>query len=125
MFVAYVVVNSLLALGLAWCAFAEFTRFDGIPAQMAKAQVPSAWLPTLASVKVLALVGIVVGFWVPIVGTAASIGVGVYFVGAILKHVSARDANIWGATFFLLLGSAALTLRIAASAGLGLLGVLS
>jgi hypothetical protein len=53
MFIAYAAVNGLLAAGMAWCAFAEFTLFDGLPAQMAKAKVPLAWMPVLASVKVL------------------------------------------------------------------------
>lgn len=120
MFIAYIIVNSLLASGMAWCAFAEFSRFDGIPAQMAKAEVPLVWLPTLAAVKVVALVGLVVGFWVPIVGTAAALGIAVYFVVAILKHVTARDSNVWGATFFLCLGCAALAVRIAATTAFGL-----
>jgi DoxX-like family len=124
MFIAYIILNSLLAAGMAWCAFAEFSRFDGIPAQMAKAEVPLIWLPTLAAVKVVALVGLVIGFWVPIVGTAAALGIAVYFVAAILIHVTARDSNVWGATFFLLLGCAALAVRIAATTAFGL-GVLS
>jgi len=124
MFIAYAVVNGLLAAGMAWCAFAEFTLFDGLPAQMAKAKVPLAWMPVLASVKVLALVGIVAGFWVPVVGTAAAIGVAVYFVGAVVKHVAANDSNVFGAIFFLVLACAAVTLRVAASAAFGL-GVLS
>jgi len=124
MFVAYVAVNGLLAAGMAWCAFAEFTLFDGLPVQMAKAKVPLAWMPVLASVKVLALVGIVAGFWVPVVGTAAAIGVAVYFVGAVVKHIAANDSNVFGAIFFLVLACAAVTLRVAASAAFGL-GVLS
>jgi hypothetical protein len=106
---------------MVWCAFAEFTRFDGIPAQMTKAQVPLSWLPWLASVKALALVGIGVGFFVPVVGTAAAAGVAVYFVGAIVKHIMAHDAgNAGGAISFLLLASAALILRVAASSAYGL-----
>jgi len=124
MSIAYTVVNGLLAAGMAWCAYAEFTRFDGIPAQMAKARVPLTWLPTLAAVKVVALAGIVVGFWVPIVGTAAAVGVAMYFVGAIVTHLTARDSNVSGAIFFLLLACAAVTLRVAASAAFGL-GVLA
>jgi hypothetical protein len=124
MSIAYVLVNSLLGMGMAWCAFAEFTLFDGLPAQMAKAKVPLAWLPVLGTVKVVALVGIVVGFWVPVVGTAAAIGVAIYFVAAILKHIDASDSNVFGAIFFLLLACAALTLRVAASDAFGM-GVLS
>jgi hypothetical protein len=124
MFITYLATNALLAAGMAWCAFAEFTRFNGIPAQMAKASVPLPWLPWLAAVKVVALVGILVGFWVPVVGTAAAVGVAVYFVGAIVKHITAHDSNVGGAIFFMVLACAALTLRVAASAALGL-GVLS
>jgi len=124
-FISYVAVNALLGLGMAWCAFAEFTRFDGLPALMTRAQVPLSWLPWLASVKALALVGIVVGFWVPVVGTAAAAGVALYFVGAIVKHIMANDAkSAGGAVFFLVLAGAALAVRVAASSAYGL-GVLA
>jgi hypothetical protein len=66
----------------------------------------------------------VAGFWVPVVGTAAAIGVAVYFVGAVVKHVAANDSNVFGAILFLVLACAAVTLRVAASAAFGL-GVLS
>lgn len=124
MFPAYVVVNALLAATMAWCAFAEFTRFNGIPAMMAKARVPLSWLPWLASAKAVALVGLAVGFVVPAIGTAAAVGVALYFVGAIVKHVTAHDSNVGGAIFFLVLACAALTLRVAASSAFGF-GVLS
>jgi hypothetical protein len=124
MFTGYVVVNAVLAAAMAWCAFAEFTRFNGIPAMMAKARVPLAWLPWLASAKAVALVGVAVGFVVPVIGTAAAVGVALYFVGALVRHATARDANVGGAIIFLLLACAALTLRVAASAAFGF-GVLA
>lgn len=125
MFAAYVAVNGLLAAGMAWCAFAEYTLFGAIPEQMAKARVLLSWMPALATVKVVALVGIVVGFWVPVVGTATVVGLAIYFVGAIVKHVTAHDSsNIGGAVFFLVLACAALALRLTASSAFGP-GVLS
>jgi hypothetical protein len=120
----YVLANAFLAATMAWCAFAEFTRFGGIPAQMAKAGVPLTWLPWLATVKVVALVGIVVGFAVPLIGTATAIGLGMYFVAAVLKHLTAHDSNVGGAIFFLVLACTAATLRVAASSAFGL-GILS
>ncbi|HLZ30462.1 MAG TPA: DoxX family protein [Chloroflexota bacterium] len=124
MLIAFGVVNVLLALGMAWCGFAEFTLFDGLPAQMTRAGVPLSWMPWLAAVKVVALVGIVVGFAVPVIGTATALGVAVYFVAAFVKHLMARDPNVGGAVFFFVLASAALTLRVVASAAFGL-GVLA
>lgn len=119
-----VLVNAFLAVTMAWCAFAEFTRFGGIPAQMAKAGVPLSWLPWLATVKVVALVGVVVGFGVPLIGTAAAVGVAIYFVAALVKHWTAHDSNVGGAIFFLVLACAAVTLRITASSAFGL-GILA
>ena len=115
MYFDYAVVNGLLAAGMAWCAVAEFTLFDGLAAQMANAKVPLTWMPMLATIKLVAMVGILVGFWVPAIGTAAAIGVAIYFVGALIKHVAANDSNFFGAIFFLVLACAALTLRMAAS----------
>jgi DoxX-like family len=120
MSIAYAVVNFSLAAALATCALAEFTLFDEFRAQMVQAKVPPAWLPVLATVKLVALVGIVAGFWVPAVGTAAAIGVAGYFVVAIVKHVAANDSNVFGAIVFLVLAGAALTLRVAASDAFGL-----
>jgi len=124
MFTAYIVVNLLLAAGMAWCGFAELTLFNGIPAQMAKAGVPLSWMPWLATAKVVALVGVAVGFGVPVIGTAAAVGVALYFVAAIVKHLMAHDSNVGGAVFFLVLACAALTLRVVASSAFGL-GLLS
>jgi hypothetical protein len=123
-YTAAVVVNALLAAAMAWCAFAEFTRFDGIPSMMAKARVPLSWLPWLATAKAVALVGLVVGFVVPVIGSAAAVGVILYFVGAVVKHVTAHDSNVGAAIFFLVLACAALTLRVVASSAFGF-GVLS
>lgn len=112
MSVAYLIVNGLLALGMAWCAYAEFTRFKGIPEQMAKARVPLEWLPALATVKAVALIGVLIGFWVPVIGTVTAGAVVVYFLAAIAWHVGARDANIAGASFFLVLAAAALSTQV-------------
>src|SRR5579859_1804916 len=114
MSLAYIIVNALLALGMAWCAYAEFTRFKGIPEQMAKARVPLEWLPALATVKVVALIGVLVGFWVPAIGILTAGAVVVYFLAAIAWHIGAHDSNIAGASFFLVLAASALVLRTAA-----------
>ncbi len=116
MSVASSVANGLLALGMAWCAYAEFTRFGEIPQLMARARVPVAWLPWLATAKVLALLGLIVGLWLPPIGTITALAVAVYFVAALVTHVTARDSNVVGAAFFLVLSCATLGLRLATSA---------
>jgi hypothetical protein len=46
-------------------------------------------------------------------GTAAAIGLVLYFVCAVTAHLRVRDRQIGGAVFFLLLAAAALTASVA------------
>jgi hypothetical protein len=51
-----------------------------------------------------------VGLHVPLIGTAAAAGLILFFVGAIITHLRARDYSFGLATGFLLLAVAALAL---------------
>ena len=51
----------------------------------------------------------------PLIGTAAAIGLILFFVGAIIIHLRARDYSFGLAVVFLLVAVAALVLRLAAS----------
>jgi NAD(P)H-dependent FMN reductase len=52
-------------------------------------------------------VGLLAGFAVPALGTAAAIGLVVYFICAVTAHLRVRDRGIGGAVFFLVLAAAA------------------
>jgi hypothetical protein len=58
-------------------------------------------------------VGLLVGFAVPALGTAAAIGLVLYFVCAVTAHLRVRDQQIGGAVFFLFLAAAALATGVA------------
>lgn len=51
---------------------------------------PREWWWVLVVVKLLAVAGLVAGTWLPGVGVAASVGVVVYFVCAVVAHLRAR-----------------------------------
>ncbi len=57
--------------------------------------------------------GLLTGLVVPALGTAAAIGVVLYFICAVTAHVRVRDRQIGGAVFFLLLAAAALAANVA------------
>ena len=57
--------------------------------------------------------GLLLGFAVPALGTAAGIGLIVYFICAVSAHIRVRDSGIAGAVSFLVVAAAALTLDIA------------
>jgi DoxX-like family len=63
----------------------------------------------LARVKQQTLVGI----GVPLIGIAAAVGLVLFFVGAIVTHLRARNYSFGLAMVFLVLAVAALALRVA------------
>jgi hypothetical protein len=56
--------------------------------------------------------GLLVGFAVPVLGTAAAIGLVLYFVCAVSAHLRVRDPGIGGAISFLVLAAAALVTQL-------------
>lgn len=58
-------------------------------------------------------VGLLVGFAVPALGTAAASGLVVYFICALSAHIRVRDRGIGGAVSFLAVAVAALITSLA------------
>jgi hypothetical protein len=109
----FVVVNVLLAVALAGSATFALIRHERVLKAMAKAGVPESRLPMLGTLKAAGAVGLLVGLGVPWIGTAAAVGTILYFVGAIITHLRARDYALAPASAFGLLAVAALALGLA------------
>ncbi|MEU8794303.1 DoxX family protein [Streptomyces sp. NPDC048643] len=112
MFVAYAVVGTLLALALAASAFLTFTRNDKITANMTRVGVPDSWLPRLAALKAAGAIGLLIGMAIPLIGAAAAVGIVLYFIGAVIAHIRAKDKEMAPAIFLALIAVAALILRV-------------
>ena len=82
---------------------------------MAKASVPDSWITMLGLLKAAGALGLLAGIAVPLIGTAAAVGLVLFFVGAIITHLRAGDYSFGLAVVFLLLAIAALVLRLASS----------
>jgi hypothetical protein len=75
--------------------------------------VPIKYFPALAACELAGATRLVVGIWLPFLGIAASIGLVIYFVGAVVSHLRVGDAKGTGpAAMLLTLSAAALCLRI-------------
>lgn len=112
MFVAYVVFTVITIAYNVFSAILDFGRFDRILVAMRKAGVPTSWLPTLGALKALGAFGLVVGFFVPAIGIAAAVGLTLFFVGAVITHLRARDYSFGLQYVFLPLAAAALALQV-------------
>jgi hypothetical protein len=128
MFTAYVVVTLLAIAANAFSGVAALVHFKPILPGMAKAGVPESWLTfPIGTLKTAGALGLLLGLiGVPLIGTAAAIGLVLFFVCAIHTHLLARDYSpqFGLAIGFLLLNTAALVL-VLASSGLVLRGCLS
>lgn len=75
--------------------------------------LPLGYFPLLAACEFAGAVGLLAGIWWLPIGIAAGTGVVLYFVGATVSHVLARDLKgIGPAVFMLVLAVAALALRV-------------
>lgn len=115
MFTAYLAIT-LTAVGAnAFSGIAALARFRPVLPAMAQAGVPASWLVfPIGTLKTAGAVGLALGLLgVPLVGTAAAIGLIAFFVCAVYTHLLAKDYSVQMALaggFFLPLAIASLVL---------------
>src|SRR5438876_11895395 len=116
MFSVYLVVTLLAIAANTFSGVAALLHWQPILPGMLKAGVPEAWLTfPIGTLKTAGAVGLLLGLLgVPLIGTAAAIGLVQFFVCATYTHVLARDySSQFGlAIGFLLLALAALVLNL-------------
>ncbi|MGW0465096.1 DoxX family protein [Streptomyces sp. NPDC003027] len=115
MFIAHAVVATILALTISASAFLSFTRNPQVVESMTKVGVPDSWLPWLGTAKAAGAIGLLAGLVVAPLGVAAATGVALYFVGAVITHIRAKDYAMAPAVALTLVAAAALILRIASA----------
>ena len=116
MFNAYTVFAIVFALAVAASATAKLRRADNVTTSLAGAGVPESWFNRLALLQLAGAVGLLVGIWWRPLGIAAAIGLVLYFAGAVVFHVRARDFKGMPMPIVLLVPSAAaLALGIASA----------
>jgi DoxX-like family len=93
MFTAYVVITLLAIDANAFSGVAAIVHFKPILPGMARAGVPVSWLTfPIGTLKTAGAAGLLLGLaGVPLVGTAAAIGLVLFFVYAVHTHLLARD----------------------------------
>jgi hypothetical protein len=93
MFVAYAVVAVILSLVLIASGRGKLVRDQRIVESLTAVGVRPSWYPYLAACEFAGVLGLLVGLVVAPLGIAAAIGVALYFVGAVIAHLRARDVK--------------------------------
>ncbi len=112
MFAAYIIVTVVAAAANIYAATNDFTRPEWLLANMAKLGVTESSLTTLGVLKAAGALGLLVGISMPLIGIAAAVGLTLFFVGAVITHVRARDYSFGVPVMFLLVALAVLVLRV-------------
>lgn len=117
MFTASIAVTVVTIAANAFSGIAAIVHFKPILPAMARAGVPESWLTfPIGTLKAAGAIGLLAGLLgVPVIGTAAAIGLILFFVCAIYTHIRASDytAQFGLANAYLILAVATLTLNLA------------
>ena len=108
MHVIYVVITILAALANGYAAFLNFVGAESVKVVADKVQVSRRWMVPFGILLASGALGLLIGFAVPVLGSAAAIGLVLYFTGALGAHLRVRDPGIGGAVSFLVLVVAAM-----------------
>jgi hypothetical protein len=113
MFAAYVTVTILTATANAYAAYLSFSRHKSVIAVVQRLHVRQSWMVPFGTTLASGALGLLVGFAVPLIGTAAAVGLVLYFVGAVTAHLRVRDYQLGNVTVFLALAVATLVVGLA------------
>ncbi|GHF94550.1 DoxX family protein [Streptomyces filamentosus] len=84
------VVTAVAAFMAGFSGAAVLFRAKFVVEPLAAYGVPRSWWNVLGLLKLAGAAGLVVGFWVPVIGAAAAVGVVLYFAGAVITVVRAK-----------------------------------
>jgi hypothetical protein len=108
MFAAYVLCTCVAAFGCAYAVYLNFARAAFVIETSKRLGVSASLIVPCGALLAAASAGLLAGFAVPGLGTAAACGLVVYFVIALAAHLRARDFQIVWPLAYLSLGTAAL-----------------
>jgi drug/metabolite transporter (DMT)-like permease len=112
MSVASSIVSVLLALALAVTGIGKLLRLDPAVQQVEAVGVTGRAITVLGLLGIAAAVALIAGSGSNPIGVAGAIGSTLYFAGAIVAHIRARDPQPQAAIALLLVSGVALVLLI-------------
>jgi uncharacterized membrane protein YphA (DoxX/SURF4 family) len=88
MTIALIIFASLLSFAAIGSAISKLMKVPDVMTAMAKVGVAPNRIPLLALLEIAGGLGLIVGIWMPTLGLLASLGLVLYFVGALFAHFS-------------------------------------
>jgi hypothetical protein len=111
--IPYVAITILAALANGYAASLDFVGAESVKLVADRVQVAHKWMLPLGLCLASGAAGLLLGLALSVLGTAAAIGLVLYFICALCAHARVRDRHVGGAVSFLLLAVAALATDLA------------
>jgi hypothetical protein len=111
--VAYVAITVLAAITYAFAAYLSFIRHESVVAVAERVQVPQSWMVPFGGLQAAGALGLLVGLGLPLIGTAAAVGLVLYYLGAVSAHLRVGDRQFGNAAVFLSLAVTTLAVSLA------------
>jgi DoxX-like family len=108
MHTTYLVITTLAVLANGYAAGLNFVGAESVKAAADQVRVSQRWMIPLGMLLASGALGLAIGFAVAGLGTAAAVGLVLYFACAVSAHIRVRDRHVGPAVSFLLLALAAL-----------------
>ncbi len=113
MFTAYLTINIIASFITGSAAVTYLISHPYPKAQAEMKRLPMSWLPRLGAALAAGSLGLLAGFAVPVLGTLASLGLVLYFVGAFIAHMRVGSRKLAGWALFFVVTVAALVVNLA------------
>jgi hypothetical protein len=113
MHTTYVAVTILAALANGYAAVLSLAGAGSVEVVADRVRVSRNWMAPFGTLLAAGAIGLVAGLAVPALGSAASLGLVLYFGCALGAHIRVRDRGVSGAVFFLSLAACALVASLA------------
>ena len=91
MSIVLIVLASLLGLAALGSAAGKLRRVPSVVESMHSVGVSDAQMRGLAVLEILGALGLLVGIWLPFIGIAAAACLTIYFLGAVISHLRAKQ----------------------------------
>lgn len=89
--IALIVLATLLGLVATFSAFGKYSMNSMVVDNLYRLGLKTQQIRLLATIEILGSLGLLVGIWVPNLGKLAALGFVLYFLGAVLAHVRAKQ----------------------------------
>jgi uncharacterized membrane protein YphA (DoxX/SURF4 family) len=107
---ALIVFGGLLAFASIGSAIAKIKKVPDVMKSMESVGVKASQVPVLAALEIAGGLGLIMGIWIPNLGTLATACLSLYFAGAVFAHLSNKhNVKEFGPAFGILIVSVVTT----------------